>query len=200
MLLNSNLEHHGVDEGAGTLNALLDHGLQVSSAAATKRPTVDFFVRLMLLETDPRYTGTFRVSTDAGCLQKIEQWRLHLPKTLWELGDTNISCTEVILRFLLRLFQRRSPLTQIDIGAQLCARLVPYFTITQPVRGTLPGPFEKLGESALQRLALDAVVTVTACVPAESRETLEAAVRQAVEGSAQAAYWTEVTRGVVYSA
>ena len=49
MLLNSNLEHHDVDEGASTLSALLDHGLQVSSAAATKRPTVDFFVRLILV-------------------------------------------------------------------------------------------------------------------------------------------------------
>lgn len=67
------------------------------------------------------------------------------------------------------------------------------------MRGTLPGPFKKLGDPALQRLALDAVVTITACVPTESREPLEAAVRQAVEGSAQAAYWTEIT-SVVYSA
>lgn len=67
------------------------------------------------------------------------------------------------------------------------------------MRGTLPGPFKKLGDPALQRLALDAVVTITARVPTESREPLEAAVRQAVEGSAQAAYWTEIT-SVVYSA
>jgi len=199
-LLNSNLENHGVDEGAGILSALLDHGLQVSSAAATKRPTVDFFVRLILLETDPRYIGTFRVSADTGCLQKIEQWVLNLPKTLWELGDTDIPCTEVILRFLLRLFQRRSPLAQADISAQLCARLVPYFTITHPTRGTLPGPFKKLGDPPLQRLALNAVVTITTCVPTGSREALMVAVRQAVEGSTQAAYWTEVTRGIVCSA
>ncbi|KAN0123950.1 hypothetical protein V8E52_002440 [Russula decolorans] len=200
MLLNSNLEHHDVNGGAGTLGALLDHGLQVSSAAAAKRPTVDFLARLILLETDPRYTGTFRVSTDAACLQKIEQWVLHLPKTLWELGDTDVPCTEVILHFLLRLFQRRSTLAHSNVGAQLCARLVPYFTITHPVRGSLPGPFKKLADPALQRLALDAVVTITTCVPTESREPLQAAVRQAVEGSAQAAYWTEVTRGVVCSA
>ena len=49
MLLNSNLEHHDVKGGAGTLGALLDHGLQVSYAAATKRPTVDFLVRLILV-------------------------------------------------------------------------------------------------------------------------------------------------------
>jgi len=49
MLLNGNLEHHSVDEGVGTLGALLDHGLHVSSAAATKRPTVDFLVRLIFV-------------------------------------------------------------------------------------------------------------------------------------------------------
>lgn len=65
--------------------------------------------------------------------------------------------------------------------------------MTHPVRGTLPGPFRKLGDPALQRLALDAVVTITARVPTESREPLVVAVRQAVEGSAQAAYWTETT-------
>jgi pre-rRNA-processing protein IPI1 len=51
MLLNSNLEHDDGNGGAGTLGALLDHGLQVSSAAATKRPTVDFLVRLILVRS-----------------------------------------------------------------------------------------------------------------------------------------------------
>jgi pre-rRNA-processing protein IPI1 len=51
MLLNSNLEHDDVNGGEGTLGALLDHGLQVSSAAATKRPTVDFLARLILVRS-----------------------------------------------------------------------------------------------------------------------------------------------------
>jgi len=199
MLLNSNVEHNSEDGSADTLSALLDHGLQVSSTAAVKRPTVDFLARLIHLETAPRYIGTFKISTDATCLQKIEQWVLHLPKTLWELGDTDVPCTEVILRFLLRLFQRHSPLANTNIGSQLCARLIPYFTITHPTRGTLPGPFTKLGDPALQRLALDAIATITTFVPVSSRQPLDAAVRHAVEGS-QVAYWTEVTRSVVCSA
>ncbi|KAI9510266.1 hypothetical protein F5148DRAFT_1274880 [Russula earlei] len=160
MLLNSKLKHSGADDDVDILKA-------VSSLAATKRPTVDFLARLILvgflvvvglpskLETAPRYIGTFKVNTDAACLQKFEQWILHLPKTLWELGDTDISCTE--------------------IGAQLCARLIPYFTITHPLRGTLPGPFTKLGDSTLQRLVLDMVATIAASVPAESREPLDTA-------------------------
>ncbi|KAI0256601.1 hypothetical protein BJV78DRAFT_292526 [Lactifluus subvellereus] len=199
MLLNSNLVHSGVDEDVDTLSALLDHALQVSSTATAKRATVDFLVRLILLETAPRYAGAFRLRTDAGSLRKFEQWVTNLPRTLWELGDTDTHCTEVILRFLLRLFQRRSPLAQTDIAAQLCARLIPYFTMTHPGRGTLPGPFTKLGDPALQRLALDAVVTIISCVSAEFRGPLDVAVRQAVEGSAHAAYWAEVTRNVVCS-
>jgi hypothetical protein len=74
------------------------------------------------------------------CLQKIEQWVLHLPKTLWELGDTDIPCTEVIhvlphlldrinhepqviLRFLLRLFQRGSPLAHSNASVSYVIKL-----------------------------------------------------------------------------
>lgn len=49
MLLNSNVEHNSEDGSADTLSALLDHGLQVSSTAAVKRPTVDFLARLILV-------------------------------------------------------------------------------------------------------------------------------------------------------
>ena len=49
MLLNSNIEHSSEDGGADTLSALLDHGLQVSSTAAVKLPTVEFLVRLILV-------------------------------------------------------------------------------------------------------------------------------------------------------
>ncbi|KAH9981382.1 hypothetical protein BGW80DRAFT_1434558 [Lactifluus volemus] len=183
MLLSSDLSHSGIGED-DTLGALLDHALQVSSASAIKRSTVDFLVRLTLLETAPQYIGTFRMSNKAGSLQKLEQWIMNLPRTLWELGDTDVPCTEVVVlaldnhqilmamsqgnsTLLLRLFQRRSPLAQTDasMAVQLCSRLVPYFTITHPERGTLPGPFTKLGDPSLQRLALDVAVTITSGIP-----------------------------------
>ena len=59
MLLNSNLENHDVNDGAGTLDALLDHGLQVSSAATTKRPTVDFLARLVLVRSSTTLLNPF---------------------------------------------------------------------------------------------------------------------------------------------
>jgi pre-rRNA-processing protein IPI1 len=48
MLLSSDLSHSGIGED-DTLGALLDHALQVSSASAIKRSTVDFLVRLTLV-------------------------------------------------------------------------------------------------------------------------------------------------------
>lgn len=200
VLLNSNLDCDGVDEDVDILCVLLDHARHVSSTAAAKRPTVDFLVRLILLETTPRYTGTFRVNNSMEGLQKFEEWVIDLPKTLWELGGTNLPCTEVILRFLLRLSQRRSPIGNTDVAVQLCARLIPYFTITHPVHGTLHGPFTKLEDSAVQRLALDAVVTIMARIPAESRKPLDAAVHRAVEGSAHATYWAAAAENVLCSA
>ena len=49
MLLNSNLDCGGVDEDIDIICVLLDHARRVSSAAAAKRPTVDFLVRLILV-------------------------------------------------------------------------------------------------------------------------------------------------------
>ena len=46
MLLNS---CDGVDEDIDIICVLLDHARRVSSTAATKRPTVDFLVRLILV-------------------------------------------------------------------------------------------------------------------------------------------------------
>ncbi|KAH9079321.1 hypothetical protein EDB83DRAFT_2503787 [Lactarius deliciosus] len=191
MLLNSNLDRGGVDEDIDILCVLLDHARQV-----------DFIVRLILLETTPRYAGTFRVSNSVGGLQKFEEWVVDLPKALWELGGYKHpvhgggTASLVILRFLLRLFQRRSPIGNTNasalVAAQLCARLIPYFTITHPVHGKLHGPFMKLEDTAVQRLALDAVVTIMARIPAEPRKPLDAAVQRAVEGSAHATYWAAV--------
>jgi len=126
MILNSNLNCGGANEDIDIICVLLDHARQVSSAAAVKRPTVDFLVRLILLETMPQYTGTFKVNNNVESLQKFEEWVIDLPKTLWELGSTNLPCAEVILRFLLRLFQRRSPIGNTNVAAQT---LRPYYSL-----------------------------------------------------------------------
>ena len=60
------------------------------------------------LETELQYQDSFRIARTADEAKKFEDWLVHLPKVLWELGSNNLSTTEVIFRFLLRLFQRKS--------------------------------------------------------------------------------------------
>jgi pre-rRNA-processing protein IPI1 len=62
------------------------------------------------LETEVQYHGSFRMTRIVDEARMLEDWLLHLPKVLWELGSSNMSTTEVILRFYLRLFQRESRL------------------------------------------------------------------------------------------
>ncbi len=68
------------------------------------------------------------------------------------------------------------------------------------MHGTLQGPFTKLEDANLQRLVLDAVVTIMAHIPAESRKPLDAAVCRAVEGSAHATYWAAAVETLLCSA
>ncbi|KAL6304291.1 hypothetical protein BKA93DRAFT_733535 [Sparassis latifolia] len=181
-----------VEEGASgaVLSVLVDHAIKVSSTSAVKRRTIDFLARLILLEREAEYRGAFRVGLDPETDKKLEEWIVHLPRTLWELGAGNLATTETILRFLLRLVQRKSCLLRRETASSLRSRLVPYFVITHATRGKLPGPFSKLpASSPLRRLALDAVVTLTRD---GDDEGLAAVVDEAVVGAPQEAYWRSV--------
>ncbi|KAI0080104.1 hypothetical protein K474DRAFT_1727562 [Panus rudis PR-1116 ss-1] len=158
------LNHSALEQepSNGLLAAVVEHATKISSTSAVKRHSLDFLGRLVLLETESEYHGPFRIAWDSEEGQALAEWLLHLPKTLWELGANNLGATETILRLLLRLHQRN----QLALhGAQflrsLCSRLAPFFIITHPTRGKLPGPFTKLppptmsSPSAQRRLALD---------------------------------------------
>lgn len=138
-------------------------------------------------------------------VKKFEDWIVHLPKVLWELGDKNLSTTEAVLRFLLRLLQRKSCLVNTEVSdcansfvheidmfflqtiASLCSRLVPYFTITHPTRGQLPGPYTRLPDgSPIRRLALDVVATI---LTSFAETGLIDAVGVATVDTEEAGYW-----------
>ena len=63
----------------------------------------------------------------------------------------------MIAKFLSRLFQRKA--CRSETTKLVCTRFAPYFSITHPTRGTLPGPFFKL-PVAHRKLILDVVATV----------------------------------------
>jgi pre-rRNA-processing protein IPI1 len=94
------------------LEAVVEHAVHVSSKSALKRWTVEFMARLVLvcvfififttallsfiqLDTERQYIGTFRVGRNSADEGKLEEWIMHLPQTLWEIGSSNLPITEV---------------------------------------------------------------------------------------------------------
>ncbi|KAF9270293.1 hypothetical protein L218DRAFT_992927 [Marasmius fiardii PR-910] len=175
-LINVKNPSQGSNKGPPSLDdvflALVEHGIHTSSKSGLKKCSTDFIAKLVLLETDPHYRGGFRIPQGtADDDDTIEEWIIHLPKVLWELGSNNLPATEAILLFLIRILQRRLP--QVHNPRTLLslqARLVPYFFITHPERGPIPGPYTKLpvftpSETCARRLVLNMSVILLALTP-----------------------------------
>ncbi|KAG0708942.1 hypothetical protein DFH29DRAFT_889805 [Suillus ampliporus] len=77
------------------LSATLDHAIRTTSSSAVKVLTVEFVARILLLETETDYCGHFDVR-NTGEQEKFQEWILHLPRTLWEMGPHNLAASEVI--------------------------------------------------------------------------------------------------------
>ena len=71
-------------------------------------------------------------------------------------------------------------------------RLIPFFTITHPTRGDLPGPFSRLKDPSTRRLALDVAVTIGKWVPESEWVKLNEAVEKASRETDAGSYWIEV--------
>lgn len=175
------------------IHATLDHALKATPKSACKRLTLEFVGRLMLLGLQPRHVN---LSADNPAIKaKFDAWFLHLPQALWEIGSNNLLSTEVILRILIRVLQRRPKEAQSQMIRSLQARLVPYFYIEHPTRGALPGPYKKLPPSSVSRvrlLALD-VVAILIGSDREEFESLSKAVGLAVAGGKEQNYWDHVS-------
>jgi pre-rRNA-processing protein IPI1 len=79
----------------------------------------------------------------------------------------------------------------------VCARFTPYFVITHPTKGTVPGPFFKL-PSAHRRLILDVVATMLydQDVRVGASEFLRAVERSLAEQE-EKEYWDQVSRNLI---
>jgi len=62
------------------------------------------------------------------------------------------------------------------------------------VRGQLHGPFTKLPDPVVRRLALDVVATLILLVDENLDDGLEAAVGRAVADTEEASYWAAIAR------
>ncbi|EIW64399.1 uncharacterized protein TRAVEDRAFT_68214 [Trametes versicolor FP-101664 SS1] len=181
---------------ATLFSAVVEHATRASSASATKRHTVDFIGRLVLLDREPEYVGAFKCGRSQEQDAQLEEWILQLPKTLWELGGNHPTTTETIVRLLLRLLQRRSGLFHAGTYTALRSRLVPYFAISHPARGKLRGPYAKLpADSPLRHLVLDLVATIIGQSPRKTDsgdDDLISAVDEATRETEDAAYFAGI--------
>lgn len=190
---------------SSVLSAVLDHAIRTPSSSAVKHVTIEFLARLLLLEKERGYVGVFN-PRNAAADEKWLQWILHLPRVLWELGDSNLSTSVTLIQALLRLLQRGSFVVHHGHVALLCARLVPFFTITHPSRGKIAGPFRKLATSSPRagRLALDLSATLLAERvkdvsedSSSSFQDLDQAIRAAIKGTVEEEYWVRLANSVV---
>ncbi|KAI0348476.1 hypothetical protein BDW22DRAFT_1424636 [Trametopsis cervina] len=184
-LLNDTVPDHASE----VLRAVIEHALRSSPSSAVKQNTIEFLGRLILLETESEYRGRFRLSPQLGVHKLVEEWLTQLPRTLWELGSQNLHTTEVILRLLLRLTQRRPVHLTPTISTSISARLIPFFIIHHSTRGSLPGPFSKLPSgSAIRKLVLD--VAFSLCMTGCS-DGFSADVARGISG-ADLDYWVSI--------
>ncbi|KAJ7706080.1 hypothetical protein B0H17DRAFT_973090 [Mycena rosella] len=170
------------DVSSDVLQATIEHASRVSSKSALKQVTLEFIGRIVLLNTESQFKGHLNFGTNVA--ETVAEWFNHLPKCLWELGSTNLAATEIILRFLIIICQRRSRLASAQTLGSLRSQVVPYFSISHPVRGQIPGPYSKLpSPSPIRRLALDLVSLIG------DDPGLSSAAEAAVLGTKEEAYW-----------
>ncbi|KAG6888689.1 hypothetical protein C0995_006679 [Termitomyces sp. Mi166 len=193
-LLNDNGSAHHESNDSAILNAVISHSMKTSSKSALKRLTIEFVARLILLSTDPRYHGHFRLDHDPSGTAKVQEWVSHLPQPLWEIGASNFPVSEIITRFLLRIIQQKSRVVYLSTTITvLRSKLVPFFTINHSIRGRLPGPYSKIPMgSPLRRLILDLAATVLSATKAGVGDELRTAVGLSVLGSEEEAYWAQI--------
>jgi len=174
-----------LDVSNDVLQATIEHARKVSSKSALKQTTIEFLARLVLLNTEPQFNGHLNINASAA--QPVAEWVNHLPRCLWELGSTNLAATEIILRFLIVLCQRRARLANPQIVWSLRSQIVPYFSITHATRGQILGPYSKLpSTSPVRRLALDLVTLIG------EDSSLSSAVDVAVLGTEEEPYWRSI--------
>ncbi|KAH7911965.1 hypothetical protein BJ138DRAFT_1005493 [Hygrophoropsis aurantiaca] len=180
---------------------LLEHAIRTSSSSANKRLTIEFVARIALLEKEKEYRGHFAMKGPEE-RRKLQDWVLHLPKVLWELGSNDLAASEMIIQALLRLIQRGSSVIQPEHLIALASRLSPFFTISHATRGQLPGPFTKIPLSFghVRRLTLDLCATIISGLPIvdsitekDEGSNLTSAIGISLQGTPEEDYWLHLT-------
>ncbi|KAF8576820.1 hypothetical protein K439DRAFT_1397060 [Ramaria rubella] len=196
------LKYQDAAENATILSSCINHAIRTSSKSATKRPAIQFVGMLALLHSEHETPITVLKSDELG---QFRDWFQQLPKVLWEVGIGDPPLSEIILRLLLRVTQRRVAIFDVTVrhvlsntiilhvfqtGVSVRSRLIPYFATLHPDKGKILGPFTKFKKwPDLRKLALDvAAVLIRDAGPFEG-EALKTAVASAVADTEDLQYW-----------
>jgi len=163
-------------------DAVLQHAMQASSGV--KSIATDFVAHLYLIHVDAACRD-IHVLKNGGGPSRLVEWLLTVPRLLWELGTQDLLFTERLILFLLRLFQRRKTLMNMQNRAELRRRLCPYFSVRHATKGLVQGPYNKL-PSQLRRRFLDVVWIST---PEGNLDELEEKISGSVMGTEEENYW-----------
>ncbi|BGP47571.1 rRNA processing protein [Rhodotorula kratochvilovae] len=160
-----------------------------------KRASGEFVAWAVLIHSSPAYTAPFSLAPLAAQLAGLsprEQkanplalWLAGVPKWLWELGERREDETELVLSVLLKLVQQAPKgLIPPQTLLALAPLLSPFFHLSHPSRGPIPGPFTKL-PPRVQARALDLAALLLALDgpegTEEGKDRLREAVRRAVK-------------------
>ncbi|GAA5824040.1 hypothetical protein JCM3770_005133 [Rhodotorula araucariae] len=164
-----------------------------------KRASGEFVAWAVLIHSSPAYTAPFTLAPLATQLEGLsarEQkanalalWLAGVPKWLWELGDRREDETELVLNVLLKLVQQAPKgLFPAQTLVALAPLLAPFFHLSHPARGDLPGPFTRL-PADVQARALDLAALLVALDAGAGAGVRTARLSEAVERAVR-------TRGV----
>ncbi|RUP50991.1 hypothetical protein BC936DRAFT_136721 [Jimgerdemannia flammicorona] len=98
----------GEEKQEWVFEALLGYFKKSHAHSATKRISLEFIIQIYMIQTDPQYTGLFRIRVFSRFAKLLQAWVLGLPKLLWELKAGSMETSRVILETLCDIAKRQA--------------------------------------------------------------------------------------------
>ncbi|RUS34958.1 hypothetical protein BC938DRAFT_477408 [Jimgerdemannia flammicorona] len=87
----------GEEKQEWVFEALLGYFKKSHAHSATKRISLEFIIQIYMIQTDPQYTGLFRIRVFSRFAKLLQAWVLGLPKLLWELKAGSMETSRVFI-------------------------------------------------------------------------------------------------------
>ncbi|WWC88751.1 uncharacterized protein L201_003664 [Kwoniella dendrophila CBS 6074] len=190
---SSSTENEDIPSMVG--EAFISHLLRTNSTSSLRSIGDEFIISLIEIHEQRFSKYPFFIPTSTSnkeVREKIGVWFESSPKVLWELGNKDEIATRKLLDFLLRLGLRgkealddKYSIINGNAFVSISSKLAPYFHLQHPSKGSVIGPWTRLNDMKVQKLALD-----VAKVWSEWDDgRLKDAVSRAVRGGEWEGYW-----------